>query len=672
MKTRPISLKTLFDPKIFITNTLIVINAGIFTGMALTGDVDGMTLLRFGAQYPPAVWRGEYWRYLTPLFLHYDLFHLLFNICALFVLGQMVEPFLGGRRFLSIYLFSGILGSIVSSLVHPDHISVGASGSVFGLAGTALAATFLGVHLQKTEKVRKGFRQPLFFLLLCFILYNIVIGFFQTSIDNAAHLGGLGAGFVMGYYFTVRIMNMEAKIAFARIAYLLFSLAFALMFLYSLRPSYSPGWCLWYADNLQLLGKNEDAEKYYRRAVHMAPGENLYHRELGSFLVLQGRPRDALSEYETAFDLGGEDLDLLFRAGMTHLALGEMEKAGNYYEKTVQREFFNSKALILLGSYHRQKGELDQALDIFVRAVRLDPTSSLAFQAMLDLLTRPGAVENSENIDFIERETRRPYPRNTLYHTFLASYYRHFRHFEQAEKLYRFVLNHKTENYPLHYDLAYCLMKKGDHKEAEKEVNRFLGMMPDIDFPGFGARKNYPLMLKLRILNKMGDTETAARVRGIIEKNYRAEIKREPNVTWLNNLAYHFAVENYNIDEAVRMARKAVAIQPRAYTLDTLSWSLFRAGRLEDALESQHGALEAAKKERTLRLALSQPLDGPLALHPDEGDRMYFYHQGAILEAMGRKTEAAGALKKALQGNADFEDYEAARDLLGSVLKNMK
>jgi rhomboid protease GluP len=161
------------------------------------GSTQGDVLVRLGANAAPLVDAGEYWRFLTSMFLHIGLFHLLFNGYALLVLGTELERLVGRSRFLTIYLLSGLVGSLASFALNPG-LSAGASGAIFGLIG-ALAAFFY-LHRQALGAWGRRRLSNIAFL----IVLNLFLGFTRPGIDNLAHLGGLLAGFALGWALAPR------------------------------------------------------------------------------------------------------------------------------------------------------------------------------------------------------------------------------------------------------------------------------------------------------------------------------------------------------------------------------------------------------------------------------------------------------------------------------------
>jgi membrane associated rhomboid family serine protease len=142
-------------------------------------------LYDFGAKANAAIAAGEYWRLLTAAFLHGGWLHLLVNSYSLYVLGSLTEPVLGGARFLATYLVSALTGSLASYAFNPA-LGVGASGAIFGLLGAALYLSWRGT----SERIPPAQLRN----LGAWTLYNLVYGFINPTIDNAAHLGGLAGG----------------------------------------------------------------------------------------------------------------------------------------------------------------------------------------------------------------------------------------------------------------------------------------------------------------------------------------------------------------------------------------------------------------------------------------------------------------------------------------------
>lgn len=179
----------------FVTPILLNLNLLVFILMVLMGvnafDPDSESLIRWGANFKPITTAGEPWRLLTNCFLHIGILHLLLNMYALVFIGGILEPYLGKTRFAAAYLLAGIGASAASLWWHDMTISAGASGAIFGMYGVFLA-------LLTTDFIHKDIRKSLLTSISVFVGYNLLNGL-KGGIDNAAHIGGLVSGLIMGY-----------------------------------------------------------------------------------------------------------------------------------------------------------------------------------------------------------------------------------------------------------------------------------------------------------------------------------------------------------------------------------------------------------------------------------------------------------------------------------------
>ena len=180
-------VEDVFSPKKpIITYALIIINLLVYFIPMLLGNSD--IVISYLGSYGLSVKMGEYYRLLTAVFVHANIAHLLFNMYALWIIGMQLESFIGKWRFLVVYLFSALCGSLLSVVVTPDALSVGASGAIFGLLGALL---YFGYHYRiYLGTVIKSQIIPL-------IVINLLLGFMVPGIDNAAHIGGLIGGALM-------------------------------------------------------------------------------------------------------------------------------------------------------------------------------------------------------------------------------------------------------------------------------------------------------------------------------------------------------------------------------------------------------------------------------------------------------------------------------------------
>lgn len=152
--------------------------------------------------------QGQYWRLLTSVFLHAGLSHLGSNLLVQILMGNAVERNLGHIRYLALYLLSGIGGNVISVLYDRAQgvniYSVGASGAVFGVMGTLFVLIIRG-----RKKLRSG--SSLLTRAAFAVFYAVYSGFRNPYTDNAAHLGGLAFGAVLGILFTAGLDDVDLR-----------------------------------------------------------------------------------------------------------------------------------------------------------------------------------------------------------------------------------------------------------------------------------------------------------------------------------------------------------------------------------------------------------------------------------------------------------------------------
>lgn len=192
------------------TVVFLLANVFIFSLMTFKGGTSNPeTLAAFGAKYNSLINQGEWWRFVTPVFIHIGFIHLFFNMYGLWVLGPYVERLYGSAKFVVFWIVTGIAGVAASYLtVRPgmenasalsgfffrsqDGPSAGASGALFGLIGVLFV---FGIKFR--HELPEGFKRAFGTGMLPTILINLSIGYIFPFIDNSAHVGGLLAGMAL-------------------------------------------------------------------------------------------------------------------------------------------------------------------------------------------------------------------------------------------------------------------------------------------------------------------------------------------------------------------------------------------------------------------------------------------------------------------------------------------
>ncbi len=187
--TRNVGFGLIWTPAV---KYLIIINAAIFIFQELTGFRPFHTL----GLVPKHIWHnGMVWQLVTYMFFHGGLWHLAFNMIALWMFGSMMERHWGTRRFLKYYFMTGIGAGISTFLftINSTIPTIGASGAIYGLL-VAYAVTFPEqiIYLYLFIPIKAKY----FALLFGFIEFMASISYSGDSIGHLAHLGGMVVGFV--------------------------------------------------------------------------------------------------------------------------------------------------------------------------------------------------------------------------------------------------------------------------------------------------------------------------------------------------------------------------------------------------------------------------------------------------------------------------------------------
>ncbi|WP_018750485.1 rhomboid family intramembrane serine protease [Paenibacillus sanguinis] len=185
-----------------VTCLIMAANIAMFIVLWLNGgSTNPATLVKFGAMVDFGPFATEQWRLFTAMFLHNGFNHLFSNSFAILVFAPPLERMLGHWRYALLYLGSGLVGNAISMGVYrlssDPHISVGASGAVYGVYGA-----FLYIALFQRQLMDTSSRKTLYSLLMVGGVYSLLI----PQINLAAHLGGLVGGFFI-YGLIIRLLK---------------------------------------------------------------------------------------------------------------------------------------------------------------------------------------------------------------------------------------------------------------------------------------------------------------------------------------------------------------------------------------------------------------------------------------------------------------------------------
>ncbi len=144
------------------------------------------------------------WMYLTAMFLHGGANHILFNMLTLFFLGPLLESNIGAKRFLVVYLGSGMLANVLSSFFYPR--ALGASGAIMGVIGVLIILMPTLIIL-----IWGIVPTPLWMLGILYAVMDVFGVIFPSGVGNIAHLIGMGFGLLYGLYLKKQGRKFQRK-----------------------------------------------------------------------------------------------------------------------------------------------------------------------------------------------------------------------------------------------------------------------------------------------------------------------------------------------------------------------------------------------------------------------------------------------------------------------------
>ena len=438
-------------PRFFITPIILGLNILVFAAMVVSGvpflDPTIEQLLTWGANFGPLTVNQEWWRLFSSTFIHIGVMHLGLNMWVLWDLGKWAERMFGNSVFLMLYVFSGLAGSIASISWNPAIVSAGASGAVFGVAGGIVAFMLFG----KLEVPRALIKRNLTSVLV-FVAYNLFYGFQESGIDNAAHLGGLIAGFVMG----------------------------ALLH----RPMSSP------APLHQIT--NEDLIVKSRRPLYV-----LVFLGVGLSLTLGawfGKSR--VASHPVGRVVAADKL----------LETNQLDKAITEYRKSLELDPYLAGARHNLGVAYLRKELYDEAISAFGKVLEIQPDDVLA-QMNLGLAYR-GKRLYKEAISLLKKVTESN-PQDADAHYFLADAYGENGDYDEAIAAYGKALELKPNDLGILNDLGLALISNCQLDDALVYLDKAIALQPEFAFPHF----NRGLALREKYLEQEATQEFAEALR---------------------------------------------------------------------------------------------------------------------------------------------------------------
>lgn len=333
-------------------------------------DLDAELLRQVGANYGPDTLGSQYWRIITAIFLHSDIWQLALNMGFLWYFAGSLNRYVSQRMIFVLYLVVGAAGSILGLWSHPTDITVGASGAVLGLNG----ALILLIPFAKEELPRN--KVYLRFLFVVFLAgASLISGQFSKQVNNADHIGGLSSGLIIGggLAWILRSSNeagpMLQRRLVAGITALMVCLFIMLVVLRGSVVELRLG-------RLALDANDPTAIAHFEKFVAAYPNDLNGHWELAYAYSHLNQHQQAAKEYERVLKIDPDNAGAQYNLALNYYDLKRLDDSVSLFRKSISRlspdgdKYFNF-ALALLAT-----AQLDDAKAMAEKAISLDPGSS--------------------------------------------------------------------------------------------------------------------------------------------------------------------------------------------------------------------------------------------------------------------------------------------------------
>jgi membrane associated rhomboid family serine protease/Flp pilus assembly protein TadD len=353
-----------------VTQAIFGINVAVFVAMTLAGvsltEPTTAQLWHWGANYGPLTIGGQWWRLLSCVFVHIGIIHIGFNMWCLWGLGKLAESVYGHWTFGAVYLITGVAASVTSLAWNPGGTSAGASGAIFGIAGALIASFYLGEFSLPKAAVSGLLRS-----VLMFAAYNLVFGAMSGHTDNAAHVGGLVSGLILGALIA-RVAPQHDD-AVRRVGVL--ALGIVLVYGGAAWLHHSHAYLLHAATGQRLLTANEtdQAIAELQTAIRQRPGYLPAHYELARAYWLKGDFAGAEGELKRVIELDPGDERAYFSLGMARLGENRPQLARDSFMQLLRLNPKSANAHFGLGTASATEQKYPEALEQFKLTAKLDP-----------------------------------------------------------------------------------------------------------------------------------------------------------------------------------------------------------------------------------------------------------------------------------------------------------
>jgi rhomboid protease GluP len=411
---------------------IIIANTAIFIAVCISGHAftpSTRTLLRWGANFGGMTLNGQWWRLLSSAFLHAGVPHLALNMWAFLNLGVLAELLFGRLVYVPLYFFCALGGSLASVWWHSDVVGVGASGAIFGVAGALLTA----LAFQHNRQMRAAMRGNLTSIAI-FVFYNIAFGAAAAHVDNAAHMGGLITGAMLGVLLPSGPVRQSAPAE-------------------APQPDYpgirqpAPAW--------RLTGLRRSRVLRYWLAFGLI-----------AVLLLA----TAISARHRNQDAGA------FSMALKALRSGDQAQALQQLERVLQRRPNFPEAHFLLANIYLERKDLDNALRELKRTVELNPKFAEAQGQLCSVYARKRALRDALPYcqAAVSLDPSNPDRRYNLGLVQMA-----LRDYGRAVESLQKAADARPDSADENYELAVALFLNGDMRRAATQAEKVLRIAPN-------------------------------------------------------------------------------------------------------------------------------------------------------------------------------------------------
>jgi rhomboid protease GluP len=358
------------DSSGIVTKIIFGMNVAVFVGMLLAGvsiidNPSGQDLVNWGANYGPYTLGGQWWRLLTYMFEHGSLIHIALNMWCLWNLGTMAESLYGVWTYVVVYVLCGVTGGLGSVLWHPNAPSVGASGAIFGLAGALIASFYLGEFSLPRAAISGTLRS-----VVAFVGYNLVFGAAVGGVDNAAHIGGLVGGLLLGALIAKAAPEQHSPRRFA-----VLTLAIVLI-------GGGTAWWLHSRDYIRHMqrgaglygeGQTDQAIAEFQSVVRQRPDFPPAHFALGRAYAIRKDYAGAEKEFKRAIELNPQNENYYYNLGFAYLDQHKLPQARETFQQLLGTNSQSADAHFGLAAVAMDDQKYQDSIEELKSAARLNP-----------------------------------------------------------------------------------------------------------------------------------------------------------------------------------------------------------------------------------------------------------------------------------------------------------